>query len=316
MPNVNHSMILRPRGSAGTSATAQTTPMSKSPTGFLDLPIETRSQIYSFFVDFTGKEARAIKKTRENLMLVSRQVHEDWAPMRYRSTTFKVDDVLAPTARKLFDRYGDEWYVSSSKGYCGPQHFHKLFLSTLPYYKLRNIRRLEYNASIWAEDDFEERCSVDPYVDWPAVKKLRMVLNTFANGLQSLERVVLIENPRRERRNEVGYSICLHDYPPNEGLHHERSKKIWSTASRDGKWDGVVREFRGKRSRLNNWLVDREVWIRLQHNPEFYKHRGEMYDYEIKQVRFTFLKPKDSDIIASVDNAIPKINKVSRMECL
>ncbi len=292
--------------------------MTEPPTSFLDLPTELRSQIYGYFNNFSTKRSTAMKKTQESLMLVSRQVHKDWAPTRYRSMTIRVDRALMPEARKYLDDgfdYCDE--PMSSKDHCGPQQFQDLFLSTLDDYKLHNIRRIKYDATIWFEDEDEDmRWSEAPYINWTAIKKLGEVLSSSAQVLQSLEKVVLVGDSLAEP-GFMGSSTDCYDYPPRAGKEHKRSKKIWSTANHDGKWDEVAREFRDETSPFKNWTVSKKVWIRLHHNDDFYKHRGEEFHYEIEKVQVAFSKPTSSgtsssdtpssDTTTSADDIIPRV---------
>ena len=84
--------------------------------GFLDLPMEIKVKIYACYIhvpkialeespsqddeaktlmDPKLEESRQIKQTRKSLLLVSRQVHEDWAPTFYSTTTIIVNPKLS-----------------------------------------------------------------------------------------------------------------------------------------------------------------------------------------------------------------------------
>ena len=104
-----------------------------------------------------AKEYQVISKTRRSLLSVCHQFAEEWGPVFYRTTTFRVnrtgpDNIkrnfsLLKASRTRMSEYNCKG-VPFWRGHCASIFFDDMFLKKLDWYKLQKIRKIPYDV-VW-----------------------------------------------------------------------------------------------------------------------------------------------------------------------
>ncbi|EXJ94807.1 hypothetical protein A1O1_03205 [Capronia coronata CBS 617.96] len=220
---------------------------------FLELPLEVRLSLYSYFIDipltigcgydYTNKEMVLARKT---LLLVCRQMHEEWAPLFFRSTTVVVNTLKEEFRANHGPGVEKSWLIAGSS--CiAPTDFHNasgfgnVFLKCLDPYKLRNLRSLKFDATVWTRAHSYRPQSRHPYVDFQGLRDLGRVLQQHKDIFVSLEEVTL-----REKR----WCDFANEYPtfPVGCDAVTQARTVWSVASLKGGMGCRGEESAGKKS--------------------------------------------------------------------
>ncbi|EXJ93928.1 hypothetical protein A1O1_02321 [Capronia coronata CBS 617.96] len=256
----------------------------------LDLPTEIRMMIYGHFARASDKQVdegtyEAVSQDRKNLMLACRQISHEWAPLFYQSTTIVVN-----TRNRMPWPHGhqDDVYLTAPL-FHSPAEFELVFLKQLDDYEVHKIRRLEFNASVWALVGWEKKVyNCPPFVDFSAIQRLGQVLYQNRNSMKSLTEVVI-----SERRTTPNYPEDLNRLRSDVDVAVRRADDIWSLANSKGEWDHIINQLQGRTrsSFFRGWHVTKHATI----EPRHWEYTGTMMLPIFNGVDVTFSKTKPED---------------------
>jgi hypothetical protein len=228
----------------------------------LAVPTEIRRKIYIYLLDDCDNDEKSYhmicqaRKARRAMMLACRQINKEFAPMFFYNTTIVVN---TPHPINPFLEWDDEELLyhstsilQSSQNLCKAMDFNSLFLEKVDHHKLRSIRNILYDASIWFDHARGWiRTPDEPYVDFPNLIQLAGVLARHRDVLESLEKVTLTEY------NWAPLWTRAHHHWPRD----HASWCIWNKANRGGDWDIVANIMRA--TVLRGWKITKTVTVEL-----------------------------------------------------
>ena len=167
---------------------------------FCDLPNEIKLLIYGIFsalpplssrselprghllrtkiLKHQREDRKLVATTRKSLLSVSHQISDEWVPIYYRAATIMVN----PDKRlsKAKGPTSQEWARH-------PEDFASIFLKTLPEYKIKHIRLLAFDATLWIRSFLNPATKRSSGSDFSGMHRLVTVLREHGHILESLE---------------------------------------------------------------------------------------------------------------------------------
>ena len=229
----------------------------------LDLPLDIRKEIYDYFVgnpkEESTEETRAVKRARQSLLSVNRQINYEWTPLFYRTANIEVRPHKVINAKGI-----------------APDIFEQSFLKVTNTWMLSNIRKLSYNAV----------ASGPGASDFAGLRVFARILNKYIGHLQCLDVVNLHSSFWRT------YGRYCQVMPQNR----PDAQEAWQLAGESGQWDKIetlyARRIRG--AALINWQVNRKATIRCFSTPQ----RGEHF-WVATHVGLQFRRQHDAQSVGS-----------------
>ncbi|KAL6245426.1 hypothetical protein RBB50_007425 [Rhinocladiella similis] len=194
---------------------------------FLNLPLEIRTEIYNYF---RRPKVEDMRKTRDSLMMVSRQVAAECSPIFYREMKFFMHS-------SHFTGRDTKSVESNAKDF--PEHF----LDHLPDYKLHNIPKLEY---CMCEARHLGKAHASRHL-----RVLRRVFLKYSGILTSLEEVVIITP------HELDFEELLAGEQP---LENADANEMWKQVCLiEPQWKAVEDALIQDGCPLHDWKITRQM---------------------------------------------------------
>ncbi|EXJ73782.1 uncharacterized protein A1O5_03544 [Cladophialophora psammophila CBS 110553] len=236
---------------------------------FLNAFPEVRLLIYKIFTDPQHEDR--LNADRKNLLLICQKITAEWAPLFYRSTNVLANPPkpgIVPRRRwGLGERYS-------------PHQFDNLFLKNLAEYKLKNIRRIEFEPCT----QFGERLghpirhigmqgifTCPDSVNWNETNVLLNILYEYRDQLQSLQEVTM----RNTFVDPVRYWRKISMYETPDAPSRPMARRVWRALTRDGSFDQLAKEWqewqvRERSGICKDWDVHKVVdaTVRVADQPE------------------------------------------------
>ncbi|KAK5362458.1 hypothetical protein LTR20_002344 [Exophiala xenobiotica] len=217
----------------------------------LDLPPEVRHAIYECcLVDVSDDDPHQIHELRSRgqppkpLRLVCHQINEELTLLFFRTATFKVDSKRGPQI------FGAPHLNHSA-------FFEDLFLRILPGHKMRNIRKLSYNANIEARF---LAGSMSDAVDFDGLRDFANILSKYGNALECLHQVRLYAELRKVLPRGPGCHDLMDDltaYSANPLSSKHTAVYAWDAMDHSKHWESIESKLCG--GVLKGWNVSRKV---------------------------------------------------------
>ena len=210
---------------------------------FLGLPLEIRTQIYSYFIrsaaarstiTATERESQPIHETRHSLMAVSQQISQECTPLFFRQLRFITH---VPRLSAMGVRPSQHPIYDIPR--CTPDDFDRFFLRKLSDFRLRNIHSLSYNVGRPTEEPLRGMRA-----DRSGMRELGKVLLSHSGSLECLEELVIYLKPRRAMTpRHVKWD----------------KEKMWHLVSGNGQWDKIEQKLVRRGGPLQGWKVSRRI---------------------------------------------------------
>ncbi len=222
---------------------------------FLDLPLEIRTEIYSYL--------QACPETRHSLMAVSHQISEECTPLFFRQLRFTIHALYPSALQAGFSKSAIRFSPR-----CTPRGFDQFYLRKMSDFRLRNIHSLGYNVA----RPTERRARVST-ANWLGMKELCGVLLSHIGSLECLEELVIYMKPR--------WAITQKEVKIDK-------EEMWYVVDRDGTWDEIEQKLVRRGGPLQGWKVSRR--IELSDVPQ----RDPSVGHLLRYVSSTFRKTNDN----------------------
>jgi len=226
--------------------------LQRKPFPFLALPPEIRHAVYDCCLIDNSDDAQQIQAFQKRpqslkpLLLRCHQINKELTPLFFRTATFKVD-----SKRDAQNVAGTHRNHSV--------YFESRFLNTLPGHKMRNIRKLSYNATV--EGLIDTRTPLSSGVDFDGLHYLAGVLHRYGDALECLQEVQLYADLGKVYQLRPGWRIVMDDltaYSAN-ALWSKHTALFDSEAMDQNKhWESIENKLCG--GALKGWNVSRMVY--------------------------------------------------------
>lgn len=227
--------------------------LEQNPFPFLALPPEIRQAVYDCcLIDNSDDDPQQIPafhkrvQSLKPLLLTCQKINKELTPLFFRTATFKVDS------------------KRDAKNVAGANrnhsvYFEYLFMNTLPGYKMRNIRKLTYNATV--ETLVDARTPLSSGVDFDGLQYFSGVLSRYGDALECLQEVQLYADLRKVYRLRPGWHTVM------DALTADSTHALWSknatlyapeVMDRSKNWESIENKLCG--GALKGWNVSRMVY--------------------------------------------------------